>query len=208
MGENSKPLTKIADSISPGVATAAAQAGLTKDEQLQLAAFGELKKTHQYLLTLPQNDAYKNFRSLTPEYQTALTTYFNPKYKVEDKGFFGNVLRSLKSSADYAGQTFKELGMQIAGLPIIIHIMKLYIKYGFKDFIIAAGYKSVIVENYFQKNKFNKIRLNYKITSIYPSFVHCWLFFKIFYMFTFKLNNSKTCRRSYCGHCNQFLFFL
>lgn len=118
MGENSKSLTKIADNISPGVATAAAQAGLTKDEQLQLAAFGELKKTHQYLLTLPQNDAYKNFRSLTPEYQKALTTYFNPKYRVEDKGFFGNVLRSLKSSAGYAGQTFKELGMQIAGLPI------------------------------------------------------------------------------------------
>lgn len=45
--------------------------------------------------------------------------------------------------------------IKIAGLPIIIHIMKLYIKYGFKDFIIAAGYKSVIVENYFQKNKFN-----------------------------------------------------
>jgi hypothetical protein len=117
MAEKNKPLTNVADSLSPGIATAAAQAKLTKEEQQQLAAFGELKKTHQYLLTLPQNDAYKNFKSLTPEYQTALTAYFNPKYKIEDKGFFGNVLRSLKSSADYAGQTFKELGMQIAGVP-------------------------------------------------------------------------------------------
>jgi hypothetical protein len=117
MADKKKPLTDIASNLSPGVATAAAQAGLTKAEQQQLAAFGELKKTHQFLSTLDQNVAYKNFKSLTPEYQTALTTYFNPKYKQEDKGFIGNVLRSLKSSAEYSGQTFKELGMQIAGIP-------------------------------------------------------------------------------------------
>jgi hypothetical protein len=118
MAEKNKPLTDVASNLSPGVATAAAQAKLTKEEQQQLAAFGELKKTHQYLLTLSQNDAYKNYKSLTPEYQNALTEYFNPKYKIEDKGFFGNILRSLKSSADYAGQSVKELGMQIAGLPV------------------------------------------------------------------------------------------
>jgi hypothetical protein len=119
MAEKNKPLTDVATNLSPGVATAAAQAQLTKDEQQQLAAFGELKKTHQYLLTLPKNDAYKNFKSLTPEYQSALTTYFNPKYKTEDKGFIGNILRSLKSSADYSVQSIKELGMQIAGLPVV-----------------------------------------------------------------------------------------
>jgi hypothetical protein len=118
MAEKTKPLTDVASNLSPGIATAAAQAKLTKSEQQQLAAFGELKKTHQYLLSLPQNDAYKNFKSLTPNYQEALTTYFSPKYRIEDKGFFGNILRSLKSSADYAGQTVKEFGMQIAGLPI------------------------------------------------------------------------------------------
>jgi hypothetical protein len=118
MAEKNKPLTDVATNLSPGVATAAAQAQLTKEEQQQLAAFGELKKTHQYLLTLPKNDAYKNFKSLTPEYQSALTTYFNPKYRVEDKGFIGNILRSLKSSADYSAQSIKELGMQIAGLPV------------------------------------------------------------------------------------------
>lgn len=117
MAEN-KPLPKIADSLSAGVATAAAQAKLTKSEQQQLAAFGELKKTHQYLTTLNQNDAYKTFRGLTPEYQAALKTYFSPKYSIEDKGFFGNIARSIKSSAYYAGETFKNLGMQIAGLPV------------------------------------------------------------------------------------------
>jgi hypothetical protein len=119
MAEKNKPLTDVATNLSPGVATAAAQAQLSKEEQQQLAAFGELKKTHQYLLTLPKNDAYKNFKSLTPEYQSALTTYFNPKYRIEDKGFIGNILRSLKSSADYSAQSIKELGMQIAGLPVV-----------------------------------------------------------------------------------------
>ena len=117
MSEKNKPLTNIATNLSPGVATAAAQANLTKAEQQQLAAYGELKKTHEYLLTLPQNDAYKTYKSLTPQWQEALTSYFSPKYKTEDKGFFGNIVRSIKSSADYAGQSFKEFGMQIAGLP-------------------------------------------------------------------------------------------
>ena len=102
-----KPLTSVANDLSPGVATAAAQKNLKPKELQQLAAFGELKKMHQYLTTLPQNDAYKNFNSLTPQYQSALKTFFSPKYTQEDKGFVGNVLRSLKSSATYAGTTFK-----------------------------------------------------------------------------------------------------
>jgi len=113
-----KPLTSIATNLSPGVATAAAQKNLTKKEQNQLAAFGDLKKMHEYLVNLPQNDAYKNFNTLTPQYQSALRTFFSPKYTQEDKGFVGNILRSLKSSATYAGQTFAEIGMQIAGLPV------------------------------------------------------------------------------------------
>jgi hypothetical protein len=117
MAEKKKALTEIASNLSPGVATAAAQVNLSKAEQQQLAAFGELKKTHQYLTTLPQNEAYKNFKVLTPEYQDALKSFFSPKYTVQDKGFFGNVARSIASSAHYTAQTFKEFGMQIAGLP-------------------------------------------------------------------------------------------
>lgn len=118
MAEKKKLLFSIADTLSPGVATAAAQAGLSKGEQAQIAAFGELKKTHQFLVTLPQDDAYKNFQGLTPEYQDALKTFFSPKYAIQDKGFLGNIGRSIASSAHYAAQTFKELGMQIAGIPI------------------------------------------------------------------------------------------
>lgn len=117
MAEN-KPLPKIAENLSAGVATAAAQAKLSKSEQQQLAAFGELKKTHEFLTSLDQDKAYKAYRKLTPEYQDALKVYFSPKYTIEDKGFFGNIIRSVKSSAYYAGETFKNLGLQIAGVPI------------------------------------------------------------------------------------------
>ena len=118
MAEKKKLLFSIADTLSPGVATAVAQAGLSKVEQAQVAAFGELKNTHQFLATLPQEDAYKNYKNLTPEYQDALKTFFSPKYSIQDKGFLGNIGRSIASSAHYAAQTFKDLGMQIAGIPI------------------------------------------------------------------------------------------
>jgi glucose-1-phosphate cytidylyltransferase len=50
--------------------------------------------------------------------------------------------------------------IKIKGIPILVHIMKHYAKYGFKDFYIALGYKGNVIQNYFKKNKFNwKINL-------------------------------------------------
>ena len=37
--------------------------------------------------------------------------------------------------------------------PIIAHIMQIYIKQGFKDFILAVGYKGNIIKRYFKGNK-------------------------------------------------------
>ena len=37
--------------------------------------------------------------------------------------------------------------VKIGPYPIIVHIMNHYIRYGFKDFIIATGYKSHIFKN-------------------------------------------------------------
>jgi len=45
--------------------------------------------------------------------------------------------------------------------PIIYHIMKLYVKYGFKDFYIALGYKGDKISNFFKKKK-----TDWKITFI------------------------------------------
>jgi len=45
--------------------------------------------------------------------------------------------------------------VNIGGKPILIHIMKLYAKYDFKDFYIALGYKGEIIKKYFNKNFFD-----------------------------------------------------
>jgi len=39
--------------------------------------------------------------------------------------------------------------VEIAGRPILWHIMKIYSHYGFNDFIILSGYKSHIIKDYF-----------------------------------------------------------
>ena len=43
--------------------------------------------------------------------------------------------------------------IRIGKLPILIHIMNMYKKYGFKDFILALGYKKKIIIDYFKKKK-------------------------------------------------------
>lgn len=44
--------------------------------------------------------------------------------------------------------------LKIGNQPILIHIMKRYAKYNFKDFILATGYKKNIISNYFKRKKF------------------------------------------------------
>ncbi len=43
--------------------------------------------------------------------------------------------------------------IKILGIPIIVRIIKFYQKYGFKEFIIASGFKSQVIKKYFSKNK-------------------------------------------------------
>ncbi len=53
--------------------------------------------------------------------------------------------------------------VKIAGYPIIIHIIRHYIKYGLKDFYIAAGYKSNEIKRYFKNFKKNAVPFKQKI---------------------------------------------
>ena len=39
--------------------------------------------------------------------------------------------------------------VEIGGKPILWHIMNHYSRYGFKDFVIALGYKGEVIKNYF-----------------------------------------------------------
>ena len=41
--------------------------------------------------------------------------------------------------------------VKIGGKPMLLHIMKLYAKYGFKDFYIALGYKGKVIKKFFNK---------------------------------------------------------
>ena len=42
--------------------------------------------------------------------------------------------------------------VQINGKPLLGYIIEHYVKYGFKDFIIAIGYKGNLIKKYFKKN--------------------------------------------------------
>tara|TARA_B100001057_G_scaffold194702_1_gene195527 strand:+ start:484 stop:1212 length:729 start_codon:yes stop_codon:yes gene_type:complete len=65
---------------------------------------------------------------------------------------------------EYTNQIPKPM-VKIAGHPILIHIMNHYIKYGFKEFIIAAGYKNNIIKNYFNNFKKDGLPFNCKISK-------------------------------------------
>ena len=41
--------------------------------------------------------------------------------------------------------------IKVAGKPMLFHIMKLYARYGFKDFYVALGYKGEVIKNFFNK---------------------------------------------------------
>ena len=48
--------------------------------------------------------------------------------------------------------------VRIGRKPIICHIMNIYNKFGFKDFILAAGYKKEILKKYFKsKRKYGNV---------------------------------------------------
>ena len=45
--------------------------------------------------------------------------------------------------------------INIGGKPMLLHIMKLYAKYGFKDFYIALGYRGKVIKKFFNKKFFD-----------------------------------------------------
>tara|TARA_B100000767_G_C19714913_1_gene514500 strand:+ start:231 stop:998 length:768 start_codon:yes stop_codon:yes gene_type:complete len=51
--------------------------------------------------------------------------------------------------------------VEIGGKPILWHIMKIYSYYGFSDFILALGYKSEVIKNYFLN--FSQINSDFEV---------------------------------------------
>lgn len=56
--------------------------------------------------------------------------------------------------------------IKILGKPIILRIMEHYSKYGVKDFIIASGYKSKIIKNFFNKKLIKDWKVNVVETGL------------------------------------------
>ena len=50
-------------------------------------------------------------------------------------------------------------------LPILQHIINFYIKQGFDDFVIATGYKHRVIEDYFNKKKNKKFKIDLVFTG-------------------------------------------
>ena len=58
-----------------------------------------------------------------------------------------------KRISEYTGTIPKPM-IKIGEKPMLWHIMKIYSKFGFKDFYVALGHKGEIIKEYFSKNSF------------------------------------------------------
>ncbi len=56
--------------------------------------------------------------------------------------------------------------VRVGKLPLIMHIINIYKKFGLKEFIIAGGYKYKIILNYFKKKKIKNISVNVVNTGL------------------------------------------
>ena len=50
--------------------------------------------------------------------------------------------------------------IEIGGMPILLHIMKIYSAYNINEFIICLGYKGHMIKEYFEKTNFSGARLH------------------------------------------------
>ncbi len=55
--------------------------------------------------------------------------------------------------------------IKIGKYPILIHIIKIYMKFGFKSFYVLTGYKSHIIQNYFKNFKNFEKEFSYRIKN-------------------------------------------
>ncbi|QXV64846.1 glucose-1-phosphate cytidylyltransferase [Mucilaginibacter sp. 21P] len=55
--------------------------------------------------------------------------------------------------------------VEIAGKPILWHIMKYYSSYGINDFVICCGYKSYVIKEYFSRYCLNNSDVTFDMTT-------------------------------------------
>ena len=76
----------------------------------------------------------------------------------------GGIGYRLKEETEFRPKPMIEVG----GKPILWHIMKIYAQFGFRDFIIALGYKGNLIKDYFINHKYysGDFSLNFSTNSI------------------------------------------
>lgn len=63
--------------------------------------------------------------------------------------------------------------IEIGGMPIMWHIMKLYSSYGFNDFVICAGYKQYVIKEYFNNYFLHKSDITYDFSKGHREITVC-----------------------------------
>lgn len=74
----------------------------------------------------------------------------NAKNKMKTIILCGGIGYRLKEETEFRPKPMVEVG----GKPILWHIMKTYAHFGYKDFIIALGYKGNVIKDYFVNKKY------------------------------------------------------
>lgn len=62
--------------------------------------------------------------------------------------------------------------IEIGGMPILWHIMKLYSHYGFKEFVICGGYKQDVIKEWFSNYFLHTSDITFDFTNGYDMTVH------------------------------------
>ena len=74
--------------------------------------------------------------------------------------------------------------VEIGGKPILWHIMKIYSKFGYNDFVICLGYKGDMIKeyftNYFRYNSNLTVDLQKNKIEIHDSVCEPWLMARVY----------------------------
>jgi len=55
--------------------------------------------------------------------------------------------------------------VEIGGKPILWHIMRIYATHGYKEFVVALGYKGEVIKNYFQNYRYQRNSLTVSLND-------------------------------------------
>ena len=55
--------------------------------------------------------------------------------------------------------------IEIGGMPILLHIMKIYNSFGFNEFIICCGYKGYLIKEYFANYSIHTSDITFNLSN-------------------------------------------